>query len=132
MESSNRNIKLGGAVKVNGFSYVSKSEVESKLLCEHQQRVSFAEVLLRMYGARTEKKVRKGEGETREEGEISQRQRNESANESLPCTAGRSQGGTVSKGANNGNDNAHILCYRFSSKKNTLHISPNFDNYPAK
>lgn len=35
MESSSRNIKLsGGAVRLNGFSYVSKSEVESKLLCE--------------------------------------------------------------------------------------------------
>lgn len=42
---------------------------------------------------RTEKKLRREEGETREDEEINQRQANKNANKSLFCTAGRSHGG---------------------------------------
>lgn len=45
-----------------------------------------------MYG-QNRKEVKKGEGETGEDGQINQRQMNESANNSIFCTVGRSHGG---------------------------------------
>lgn len=71
-----------------GF-HVSKSGIELKLLCEQLAEGELRRSSFKGVWGRN----RKGEGETREEGKTRQRQTNESADESLLCTAGRSREG---------------------------------------